>query len=207
MKKQVNKEAYTFGKYTKIDRWGSYFYQLREILSRNPSSLLEVGVGEGVVRSYIKDHTSIDYKSLDIADDLKPDILGSVTDIPLSDNSIDMVCAFEVLEHLEFKDFDRALSELFRISIKNVIISLPHFGPPVLFDFKIPTLPRVRFSLKIPIPLRHVFNGQHYWEIGKKGYSLNKIKLILKKHGNLINEYIPFENQYHHFFILEKFKK
>lgn len=204
MKKQVDKSAYKFGKYTKIDRWSSYFYQLREILSRNPSSVLEVGVGEGIVRDYLKSHTTISYKSLDIADDLSPDIVGSVTEIPLPDSSFDLVCAFEILEHLPFDNFEKAVSELFRISRKDVLISLPHFGPPVFLDFKIPFLPRIRFSFKIHYPQKHVFNGQHYWEIGKKGYPAYMIRTILKKYGNITSEYVPFENEYHHFFILEK---
>ncbi len=204
LEKQVNKSAYSFERYVKLDRWSSYFYQLREILFKNPSSVLEVGVGDGMVRYYLLNHTKVDYKSLDIAEDLKPDILGSVTEIPLPDNSFDLVCAFEILEHLPFSSFDKAVSELFRVSKGFVIISLPHFGPPVIFDFKFPFLSRVKLAFKISYPKKHIFNGQHYWEIGKSGYSAKKIKNVLKTYGNLVSEFVPFENQYHHFFILKK---
>lgn len=205
MKKQVDKSAYTFGHYTKIDRWSSYFYQLREILSRNSSSVLEVGVGEGIVRDYLKNHTQTAYKSLDIAEDLSPDVLGNVTNIPLESNSFDLVCAFEILEHLPYDQFEKGISELFRVSRKFVIISLPHFGPPILVDLKIPFLPRIQFAWKIPFPKIHIFNGQHYWELGKRRYKVSRIREVLKRHGKLISEFVPFENQYHHFFVLEKF--
>ncbi len=204
MEKQVSKNAYTFGSYTKIDRWSSYFYQLREILSRSPTSVLEVGIGEGIVRDYIKCRTTIHYQSIDVAEDLEPSMIGSVTSIPLPDDSVDIVCAFEILEHLPFEQFEKSVAELFRVTKKNVIISLPHFGPPIIFEFKIPFLPRIRFAWKLPFPQRHVFDGQHYWEIGKHGYSAGMIRAVLQTHGTLEFEFVPFENQYHHFFILRK---
>lgn len=202
--KQVNKEAYSFGSYCDLDRWGSYHYQIREVLRNNPSTVLEVGTGDGVLKNYLVANTSVIYKNLDIAEDLNPDILGSVEDIPVSENSFDLVCAFEILEHLPFDKFETCLSELKRVSRGDVVISLPHFGPPVKFLLKIPFLPQIKFAFKMPYFRRHIFNGQHYWEIGKKGYSISKIRYIIRKHFILVDEFVPFENQYHHFFILKK---
>jgi hypothetical protein len=81
---------------------------------------------------------------------------------------------------------------------------LPHFGPPIKFSFKIPFFKEVKMALKIPFPIKHKFNGEHYWEIGKQGYPASKIRKILKKYFKIKKEFIPFENQYHHFYILEK---
>lgn len=201
---QVNKKHYSFTNYCQPDRWASYYYQLREILEQRPSSVLEVGVGDGVVKQYLLNNTNVTYKSLDIAEDLDPDIVGSVENIPLLDDSVDIVVAYEVLEHLPFEKFEKTLSELKRVSRNTVIISLPHFGPPVKFSFKIPFLPEIRFAFKIPFPKKHVFNGEHYWEIGKRGYSVRKIRSLIKKCFIIQKEFIPFENQYHHFFILSR---
>lgn len=202
--KQVDKTAYQFGSYTNSERWGSYFYQLREILSKKPDSVLEIGVGEGVIREYLNAHTSIRYHSLDFADDLKPDTVGEITNIPFKDAEFDAICAFEVLEHLPFESFEKAVSEMFRVARRYVLISLPHFGPPFLIDIKIPLLPRIRFAFKLPFPSKHVFNGQHYWEIGKKGYPASRIRSVLRNYGTIVSEFVPFENQYHHFFVLRK---
>jgi ubiquinone/menaquinone biosynthesis C-methylase UbiE len=204
MKKQVDKEAYTFGKYFYLDRWSSYFCQIKESLDLKPKSILEVGIGDGVFGSYVKSKTNIQYKTLDIANDLNPDFIGSVDKIPIGDNSYDLVCIFEVLEHLPFDKFEESLKELKRVSKKNVIISIPHFGPPVKVKFKIPFLPEIKFAFKIPFPIEHEFNGQHYWELGKKRYSSRRIRRIINKHFKILKEFIPFDSQYHHFYVLEK---
>ncbi len=201
--KQVDKEHYSFEKYCGPDRWGSYYYQIKETIAQKPHTILEVGGGDGVLRSYLSNNTDIKHTSLDIAEDLHPDVLGSVSDIPLEDNSFDVTCAFEVLEHLPFEQFEKALKELKRVSKGVVLLSLPHFGPMVSFSFKIPFLKRKRWACKIPYPREHVFNGEHYWEIGKKGYGIKKIRRILEKFFVIEREYVPFENDYHHFFVLK----
>jgi SAM-dependent methyltransferase len=204
LNKQVDKNAYEFNKYLHFDRWASYYFQIKEILDLKPWSVLEVGVGDGLVGSYLKNNTNIDYKTLDIAQDLGPDFIGSVNEIPLQNNSYDVVCAFQVLEHLPFDQFDKSLKEINRVSKKYAIISLPHFGPAVRFKFKIPFLPEIKGAFKIPFPVNHNFNGQHYWEIGKKGYAPVKIRRIIGDNFTIVKEFVPFDNQYHRFYVLRK---
>jgi len=206
MKKQVDKKMYNFKKYCNQDRWASYWYQIDEILNCNPKNILEVGVGNKIVESYLKNNTNIKYTSLDIADDLHPDIIGSVDDIKAEDNFFDLVCAFEVLEHLPFKKFAKCLSELKRVSRKNIIISLPYWGRHFSVKFRLPYFKIIKFQYKFNLmPIKHKFNGQHYWEIGKSGYSLNKIKKEINKVGfKIVKDYIAFESPYHYFFVLEK---
>jgi ubiquinone/menaquinone biosynthesis C-methylase UbiE len=202
--KQVDATHYDFSRYVGLDRWTSYFHQISEVLRLKPKTLLEVGGGDGVFRSYIKEKSGIAYRSLDIAEDLHPDIVGSVEKIPLPDASVDCVVAFEVLEHIPFDRFPVALAEIARVSGRHAIISLPHFGPPVKFLLKIPFLPEIRFAWKLLFRKAHVWNGEHYWEIGKAGYAPARIKEEIEKHFHIKKEFVPFENQYHHFYILEK---
>lgn len=206
MKKQVNKTAYNFTKYCTQDRWGSYWHQIYTILQLNPESMLEIGVGDKVAASYIKNNTDIQYTSVDIADDLQPDIISSVEALQLADNSFDVVCAFEVLEHLPFDALSRALQELHRVSKKSVIISLPHWGRHFSIDIRLPLLGRMTWQYKCNLfPIRHRFGGQHYWEIGKRGFPLKKIKAEIVKAGfELATDYVAFNSPYHHFFILKK---
>ncbi|HYF12898.1 MAG TPA: class I SAM-dependent methyltransferase [Candidatus Paceibacterota bacterium] len=199
---QIDKKGYEFARYGFEERFTSYYWQLREVLGLKPTSILEIGVGDGVFGNFVKTNTDIAYTSLDIAPDLGPDIVGSVTHIPKPDKSVDVACAFEVLEHIPFEKFDQAVGELARVARTHVVLSLPHFGPPVSFSLKIPFLPHVRISLKVPFPKEHVFNGQHYWEIGKKGYSPSRIRKVLEKHGRLERDFVPFGSTYHHFFVV-----
>ena len=200
---QVDKSNYHFGTYTFEGRFVSYYWQLNEVLAQKPASVLEVGVGDHVLGSFIKNNTNISYTSVDVAEDLHPDVMGSVLKLPFAEASFDVACAFEVLEHLPFEQFDRALAELARVARTHVVISLPHFGPMVSFSLKIPFLPQMRTAFKIPFPKTHFFNGQHYWEIGKRGYPIFLIRRKLSAYGKIEKDFIPFGSPYHHFFVLK----
>jgi len=199
---QVDKSHYRFSEYAFEGRFVSYYWQLKEVLALNPSSVLEVGVGDWVFGSFIQNNTAVLYTSVDVAEDLHPDVVGSVLKLPFADKSFDVVCAFEVLEHMPFEQFDRALAELCRVARTNVVISVPHFGPMISFSLKLPFLPQLRIAWKIPFPKKHIFNGQHYWEVGKRGYSVSRIRKILSRYGAIERDFIPFANEYHHFFAI-----
>lgn len=202
--KQVDKSHYNFSRYCYPERWASYYYQLQEVLNLCPKSVLEIGAGDGVFKNYIKSNTDIFYKNMDIAEDLHPDVVGSVENIPFPDESFDLVCAFEVLEHIAFKKFDIALGEMVRVSRRYIVISIPHFGPALKLNFKLPFFKEVRMAYKISLPKKHKWNGQHYWEMGKSGYSRWRIEKILEKHGTIKRNFVPYESQYHHFYVVEK---
>jgi SAM-dependent methyltransferase len=199
---QVDKSNYRFSSYSFEGRFVSYYWQLNEVLSLEPTSVLEIGVGDRVFGNFIKNNTTVPYTSVDIAEDLHPDVVGSILELPFADKSFDVTCAFEVLEHLPFEQFDRAVAELCRVARTHVVISIPHFGPMLSFSLKIPFLPHLRVAFKIPFPKKHVFNGQHYWEAGKRGYPISLIRSRLSTYGKLVHDFVPFESPYHHFFIL-----
>lgn len=206
MKPQVSSLHYKFEKYIEKPRWMSFYYQLSIINSLNSKSILEVGVGTNFLKKYFSD-TKIKYKTLDIAKDLNPDILGSVDNIPLKDNSFDLVCAFQVLEHLPFDKFEKCLKEMSRVSKKYVLISLPYLNLFYYVKIKIPLIKPFYIGILMPQFWRTPkFNGEHYWEIGAKRYPLKKIKRIMNKFFNIKKITHPCENKYHIFFVLEKKK-
>lgn len=194
---------YSFAQYVPESRWQSYWQQINQVLSFSPKSILIIGVGDGVVVNYLKNYVE-NVQTLDIEADLNPNIVASVTNMPIADNSFDMVMCAEVLEHIPFDEFKKALSEIKRVAKKNVIISLPHFGPAVKISFKIPFLNEIKFAFKIPYAKQHVLGGQHFWEIGKKNYKVKFINQIIADYFNIIKDFVPFDNQYHHFYILSK---
>jgi SAM-dependent methyltransferase len=206
MIKQVDKKIYEFFNYSSPGRFASYWYQLSEVLDLKPDSVLEIGAGDKVLGNYLRSNTSINYQSLDLAADLSPDIVGSVDAIPLNDNTFDLVCAFEVLEHLPFEKFEKSLQEMKRVAKQYVLISLPHWGRHFSLEIRLPFWKKIRWQHKINSwPIKHQFNGQHYWEIGKKDYPLERIKNSIRNTGlEIVNDYVPFEMPYHHFFVLKK---
>lgn len=196
---------YGFGKYSNSERWSSYWHQINEVLSLRPGNVLVVGKGDGVVSDVLKKYIE-KVKTMDINTELSPDIVGSIESAPIEDNSFDAVLCAEVLEHLPFEEFGGSLTELRRISGKNVIITLPRWGRHFSIEVRLPLLKKIRLQRKFSLfPIRHKFDGEHHWEIGKKGYPLKKIKKEIAAAGfKIINDYLCFESPYHHFFILEK---
>lgn len=203
MEQQVDKSHYAFAKYGFEGRFVSYYHQLKEVLDRNPASVLEVGVGDKVFGSFLKNNTDVAYTSVDVAADLHPDVVGDILNLPFGNTSFDIVCAFEVLEHIPFDQFERAIAEMSRVAKRFVIISVPHFGPMLSVALKIPFFPQIRLALKLPFPKKHEFNGQHYWEVGKKGYPASLIRKKLSAHGNINADFVPWGSEYHHFFVLD----
>jgi len=206
MKIQVEPNHYFNKSYDSKERFISYWHQIDEIIKLNPKKVLEIGVGNGFVSEYLKKR-GIRIVTLDIDKRLKPDIVGNVLNIPLSDESFDIVACYEVLEHLPFENFHRALAEIFRVSQCYAVLSLPDTTRVYRVLIQIPKMGT--FKKLIPLPrlkkLVHKLNGEHYWEIGKAGYSLNKIIKEIRKGGFKIEKtYRVFENPYHRFFVLRK---
>jgi ubiquinone/menaquinone biosynthesis C-methylase UbiE len=192
--------------YDTKERFCSYWHQIDEVLQLQPNTVLEVGIGNGFVTRYLrKKGTSV--TTLDIDYDLVPDVTGSVLRLPFSDTSFDVVTCYEVLEHLPYADFSEALKELARVSRSYVLLSVPDLT--TVYKFYL-SLPRIRPIKKLiphpyPRPISHIYDGQHYWEIGKRGYDLKRIKYdILRSSLRIIRTYRVFEMQYHRFFILAK---
>src|SRR3989339_872338 len=134
--------------YSDKRRWMSYWHQIREILSFKPENVLIIGKGDGLIAEYLQ-LKNIKIITLDIDENIKPDIVASV--------------------------------------------------------IKMPFLPELKLSIKLPYPIKHRFKGEHYWEIGKRNYPLKLIKSEMIKSGfSIKKDYIVFENPAHHFFILKK---
>jgi len=196
-------KSYKFHNYDYQDRWISYWHQIDEVLKLEPKTVLEIGIGNKTVARYLKGQ-GLEVKTLDINENLNPDFTASVLSMSLDDNLFDLILCAEILEHLPFEDFEKALLELKRVAKRYLVLSLPHFGPPLKFSFKIPLLKEIKIAFKISYYPKHKSGGVHYWEIGKRGYSSRKIRNIIEKHFKIQKEFIPFENQNHHFYILKK---
>lgn len=201
---QVDKSHYG-ASYRSKDRWLSYYHQLALVRAHKPVSLLEVGPGEGVVTDTLR-KDGIRVVTCDIAEDLRPDVVGSVTSLPFKDGEFDLALAAEILEHIEFSDVPKALSELARVSQRHVVVSLPHPGLVFSLAFKIPLLRRLELWFQIPLFWQtHRFNGEHYWELGKRGYPVSRFVACAKEAGLTLEKTVKHaDDPVHRLFVFTK---
>ncbi|MCK9378662.1 MAG: class I SAM-dependent methyltransferase [Candidatus Moranbacteria bacterium] len=173
-----------------------------------PKTILELGPGNNIVTNILKT-MNYDVKTLDFDNSTKPDYNLSITDEKIdSIGTFDLIIASQVLEHIQYKDFTKALKNLSKIST-NLILTLPHTtinSFTISLSLKIPTLKKITFSKKFFYKkVNHKFNGLHYWEIGKKDFPVKKISSDIQKSGWIIQaEFLNDENPFHYFFILKK---
>jgi ubiquinone/menaquinone biosynthesis C-methylase UbiE len=202
--KQVDRSIYQFSSYMTKQRWCSVWHQLDEVQKLKPQRVLEIGVGPGLFKA-VAATFGIAVETMDIDPDLKPDHVGSATAMPFDDSSYDVVCAFQMLEHVPYEAALQAFDEMVRVSRRYVVISLPdarsvwcykiHLPKFGTHDFLVP-----RPQIKAPV---HEFDGEHYWEINKADYPLSRVTTDFSKQAHLIKTYRVFENPYHRFLIFE----
>lgn len=202
--KQVDALHYRFSDYMDQRRWASLWYQMNEILRAEPRSVLEVGKGAGLLGALLKQY-DIEYRSVDIDPELEPDYAASLTVLPFENASFDVVVCFQVLEHLPFEEFPLSLKELARVARDRIVLSLPDARKAWPCSISIPKIGTIRAAITVPSFFRetHEFDGQHYWEINKRGFELGKIVSIILRNGlSLERQFRVPENLYHRFFVL-----
>lgn len=203
--KQTDKTHYEFESYMRLSRWACYYKQIKTTLSLRPEKVLEVGPGDGLFGWYMKKN-GVEYVSADHADDIQSDLKVNLgfEDIPAEENSFDVVCAFQVLEHIPYEKFEYAVKELHRVSKSYVFLDIPQHGFHIQFAFKVPLLRYFHFHFVLPRPTKHEFDGLHYWEIGKRGYPPSKIRQVLEKFFTIEQEFSIYQNPGERFYVLKK---
>lgn len=125
---QVDATHYWSREYLTRERVSSFWHQLDAVLEYGPRTVLEVGPGPGIVTGWLRGF-GIEVVTLDHAADIDANIRGSVTEIPLADDGIDVTLCAQVLEHLPWRDVSAALSELARVSRLGIVLTLPDLSP------------------------------------------------------------------------------
>lgn len=202
--KQVARSHYDFNRYMTKSRWNSLWHQLHEVLRLEPTNVLEIGPGVGVFKR-VAEIYGVRVETLDIDPELHPDHLASATELPFQDNSYDVVCSFQMLEHLPYDTAIKAFAEMVRVSRAAVLISLPDAQVVWTYRLYIPMFGA--WNVVLPKPFAriksHKFAGQHHWEVNKRGYELSRIEAEFGKFGRLVKTYRVLENPYHRFFVFD----
>ena len=195
-------------KYLLGGRIFSYAHQIHNVLTFEPKTVIEIGVGGGMVTAALRS-LGIEGTTVDIQPELNPDVIASVTDLPFKDASFDVALCCQVLEHLPFNQFRPALRELWRVTRVGAIISLPDVTRWGFVAAKLPKIPP--FSLNWTLPRlrpRELQQEQfdrdgHFWEIGFRGHAHRHIKTAMLEAGWTIqSEWRVPELRWHHFYRL-----
>jgi SAM-dependent methyltransferase len=125
---QVPPEHYWSRAYNSKERICSFWHQVDEVLGLGGGRVLEVGPGNGLVTEWLR-RAGCDVVTLDHDPQLQPDVVGSVTAVPLPDDDVDVALAGQVLEHLPWDDARAALGEMARVARVGVVVSLPDASP------------------------------------------------------------------------------
>ncbi len=202
---QVDSDHYFVPSYLDAARWASYWHQIEAVIQLHGKAVLEIGVGNGIVRDSLQ-KLGFAVQTVDIDPALLPDVVGSVTSIPLPDASVDTVLAAEILEHIAWGDLDAALGEIRRVMRHGAVVSVPNAGYTLACEWKLPLLPRQRWIWRLPhFWKNHHFDGEHYWELGKKGYSAARFREALSAARlRIVAEGRWPDDPIHHYFLAEK---
>ena len=199
------KTFYVNNNYITKDRWNNYWYQIKGVrMFGEALSVLEIGPG-GKIVSGLLSKLGFSVKTLDINKNIEPDYVASADNLPMADKSFDVALVAEILEHLPFDKFRKALSEIKRVSKIGAVISLPHSGYTFSFSFKFPLMKGKSIIFKIPHFWKNKTSlGDHYWEIGLKNYPTKRIVQEIKKAGfKIIKKDIGYDDPAHIFFVFK----
>lgn len=207
--KQVDKVHYLSDGYVDSKRWGSYFHQIDlarsvgKLMSKKKLKILEIGVGNGVVKGFLQNMFGHKVITMDVASDLNPDILCALPEVPKNE-VFDLVICCEVLEHIEYSDAVNSLKNLSKIT-RFLIVSVPDKSLYISIGVKIPLFETFGFVFTFPFNrMPHEFKGEHYWEIGAFGISSHKFKRQMKESSfEVLKDYRVPLHPWHHFYLLK----
>jgi hypothetical protein len=190
-------DSVAWGRELNLSNFVNSCYQFKDIQGLpEVHRILIVGVGQGLDTTVLK-WKGYDVTTFDIDAAFCPDFLGSVHDLHMfGDKQFDLVIASHVIEHLPIAYLDTALAELARVA-QFALIYVPTAGRPVELRMS-PGFADLRLSIVFdlynwflrPNPAKALFcGGQHYWELGRYGFSRRQLAKRLANHFEILRCY------------------
>jgi 2-polyprenyl-3-methyl-5-hydroxy-6-metoxy-1,4-benzoquinol methylase len=205
----LEKEFYFNDGYFSYEQFMSFAEQLRLVYSLNEKSILEIGIGNGIVSDFLK-KAGFNVTTFDINPNLSPDIVGNVTELIdiFQEPKYDLILCAEVLEHMPFEYFEKAIVNIAHTTKKYAILTLPRSQRilvDIQFSFKLPKIQRIYNGLTVSFP-NSIIPSLHHWELdSSKETRIKAINSIIKKYFTIIDSNRFRFRSYHHYFILKKY--
>ena len=102
---------------------------IKKMIPEDVKTILDVGCGNGIITNELaRDYevTALDPSAIALQYVQCAKICASIDAIPFPDNSFDLVCCNEVLEHLDNINLQKGIQEIKRVSKKYLIIGIPY---------------------------------------------------------------------------------
>lgn len=192
----IDREAWA--KQLHLSNFVNAYYQYRDVtkwVGAEPSILI-IGPGQGLDTQVFK-WRRCSVTTFDIDSTFKPDVIGSCHDMPMfGDAQFDVVIASHVLEHLPLAYLDRALRELARVG-RHTIVYLPVAGRHGLLRF-VPGIKGIdwatvfdyrRFWERPDGEHAKYCGGQHYWEVGYRGFRIRDMCHRFETQFDVLEQY------------------
>lgn len=173
------------------------YYQYRDVKSLpDCKTVLIVGPGQGLPTVVLK-WRGYEVTTIDIEPAFSPDEIGSVHDLSRYEAAaFDVLIASHVLEHLPEGSLDQALAEIARTA-RYALVYLPVHG--VYGQLRLSSNFR-GFDHALLLTLSKCFerpdgntprymSGQHYWELGLKGFRVRDMVARMNQHFDVLRNY------------------
>ena len=180
----------------------SMSYQIRQLHSFRPKRVLEIGIGNGFVSTFLR-QSGIEVVTADINPALNPDVCAPLHELPqqLQGERFDVVSCCEVLEHMPFEEFGRNL-DVIRGLAPEAFISLPGHFPWMGVMGRLGIHNRfVDLSLGLRIPCRRRLTDGHFWEIASEWRTRRSalVAQMRERFAQVDSDVFPM-NRYHFYF-------
>ena len=215
---EFDRARYDWARYVTRRRILAYWYQVSEVLALAPRRLLEIGVGPGVVTSYLR-HVGIDVTTVDINAALAPDRVCSVLELKreFDENEFDVVLCARVLHHLPFQQLGCAMSQVAWVSRRYCVLALAAEEAKVTLGIRITGWDGWTVGVSVPLWMKRVIQGARgetrllrhssLWKVGtSRMTSVREIRRAMEERFTVAKQYLVPADGTHLMMILEKRK-
>jgi hypothetical protein len=203
---RLDRRAYWTKGYLSYRQLWSTIEQLRHVAAFEPTRVLEIGVGNGFVAQILRS-MDIEVTTFDINAQLRPDIVGDVTQVGdhVAPGEYDLVSCCEVLEHLPFDHFEPTIATFAALSPR-LFLTIPsaarHVGMAGLI--RLPLIGDRWFGAWLGLGRRRKLARAHFWEVGSENEtSARAVTAALRRHYRRVESGQFRLNPYHLYFRAE----
>ena len=185
----LSRQVYFSDSYFRLRQLFSLAHQLHEIHRLRPEDILEIGIGNGFVSSFLR-RAGYSIVTADINPELEPDICAPMNELPsrLGGRNFDLVVCCEVLEHMPFETFEENI-QVMAGSGRRLFLTIPDCRRVFGFGgiLRLPKWAPGLLNRYVETPWAGPLGKAHFWEIGStpRSSKRNILRILEKYYTNV----------------------